>query len=301
MVRHRGEPLAADGRALDARHHINGESGQLAIADASLDRIELGARHRVERTVEPQGHRAAQLARWGERQRTVILLRMARQEHAVGAHQRKEIAGAAPDQTIELLEVVRQDGDRDDAVERAVGRGPAPRQGEEGAVQSAPARHQRLAHQRTLGSGRRRVVPEIGSVGNAQVVRDGRKQARRQWFSSAVDHRDRLELGYRVHDPLQPVVQALLVGDDDGVGHAAHYLLDLGDRPLAGLEDLERMLVDDIERMLDAVVGNGMLVPVAEPGCEHEQHRRQHDRRDHHQLQQPDGRLPGRAHLRIIS
>ena len=91
-------------------------------------------------------------------------------------------------------------------------------------------------------------------------------------------------------------MQALLVRGDGAVWHLTDDLLDLRDRALSGLEDLERMLVDDVERALDAVVGDGLLVAVAEPGREHEQHSRQDHRRNHHQLQKANGRLPGGAH-----
>jgi hypothetical protein len=52
-------------------------------------------------------------------------------------------------------------------------------------------------------------------------------------------------------------VQPRLVLPDGVVGHAAHDLVDLGDGPLDGLEDLERVLVKDIERALDPIIGDG--------------------------------------------
>ena len=91
-------------------------------------------------------------------------------------------------------------------------------------------------------------------------------------------------------------MQALPVRDDRVVRHRADDLLDLGDRALAGLEDFERMLVGDVEGPLDLVVGDRMLEAVAQPRREYEQHGRQHDRRNHHQLQQANCRLPGGTH-----
>ena len=59
--------------------------------------------------------------------------------------------------------------------------------------------------------------------------------------------------------------------------------------------------MQDIEGPLDAVVGNVLRVSVIEPGGEYEKDRRKDHRGDHHQLQQPNRRLPGRHHRLIIS
>jgi hypothetical protein len=48
------------------------------------------------------------------------------------------------------------------------------------------------------------------------------------------------------------------------------------------------VLVQDVERALDPVIGEVVLVAIVEPGRECEQQGRQHHRRNHHQLQQPN-------------
>ena len=81
-------------------------------------------------------------------------------------------------------------------------------------------------------------------------------------------------------------MQARLVGADCTVGHAAHDFIDLGDGALDRLKALECVLVKDIERTLDAIVSDALFVAVVQPGRKTEQHKRQHDRCHHHELQQ---------------
>ena len=81
-------------------------------------------------------------------------------------------------------------------------------------------------------------------------------------------------------------MQARLVSADVFVRHATRDFIDFGNSTLDGLKDLERVLMKDIERALDAVVGDGMLMAVVQPRRECEQNGRQHHRRNHHQMQQ---------------
>jgi hypothetical protein len=140
------------------------------------------------------------------------------------------------------------------------------------------------------------VCAEKVAVARAEVGGHLRELAGHQRPAVAIDEKDRAQLRQRLDDPLQALVQARLVPADVVVRHAAHDFVDLRDRPLDGLEHLERMLVQDVERALDPVIGEVALVVVVEPGRECEQHGRKHHRRNHHQLQQPNGRLPGGTH-----
>ena len=105
----------------------------------------------------------------------------------------------------------------------------------------------------------------------------------------AIDQEDCAQLRERVDDPLQTVVQAQLLASDIGIRHAAHDFVNLGGGALDRLKDLERVLMKDVERTLDPVIGEGMLMTIAQPRSEYEKHDRQHHRCGHHKLQQSDG------------
>ncbi len=87
-----------------------------------------------------------------------------------------------------------------------------------------------------------------------------RELARNDRAAVTVDEEDRPQLRQRVDDLLQALVQPRLVLPDGVVGHAAHDLVDLGDGALDGLKDLERVLVKDIERAFDPIIGDGVFV-----------------------------------------
>ena len=112
----------------------------------------------------------------------------------------------------------------------------------------------------------------------------------------AVDEKDRAQLRQRIDDAFDALVQARLLVADLLVRHAAHDLLDFGDGALDRLKDLERVLVKDIERTLDAIVGDVQLMAVIEAGGKSEQHKGQNNRCNHHQLQQSNGRLACGTH-----
>ncbi|MET0221023.1 MAG: hypothetical protein ABW213_10240 [Tardiphaga sp.] len=123
-------------------------------------------------------------------------------------------------------------------------------------------------------------------VAHVEVGRYLRELARNDRAAVTIDEKDRSQLRQRVDDLLQALVQPRLVLPDGVVGHAAHDLVDLGDGPLDGLEDLERVLVKDIERALDPIIGDGVFVAIVQPGGECEQQDRQDGTCHHHQLQQ---------------
>ncbi len=205
---------------------------------------------------------------------------MAGEKGAVGAHQAVEVAGAASDQAIEFLEVGRQHRDRRDAVEGVVRRGAATGEDEERAADTGQPRPGHLAHE-GAGIGGHLGTEEI-AVARVEIRGHQRQLTGDERAAVAADQEDRAQLRHGVDDPFQPLVQARLLRPDLVVRHAARDLVDLGDGTLHGLEDLQRMLVENVERPLDLVIGDRVLMAIAEPRCEHEQHRRQHDRCNHH-------------------
>jgi len=104
-----------------------------------------------------------------------------------------------------------------------------------------------------------------------------------------IDEKDRLHFRQGVDDALHALVKVQLVAAHVVVRHAAHNFVDLGHGALDRLKNLERMLVKDVERALDPVIGDGIFMAVVQPARKGEQHERQHHRRNHHQLQQSNG------------
>ena len=130
---------------------------------------------------------------------------------------------------------------------------------------------------------------EEASLARVKVVRYSPELTGNERSAVPIDEKDRPHLRQRVDDVLHALVKVQLVPADVVVGHTAHDLVDFGDGALDRLKDLKRMLVKDIERALDPVIGNGILMAVVQPGRKGEQNDRQHHRRNHHQLQQSNG------------
>jgi hypothetical protein len=87
---------------------------------------------------------------------------------------------------------------------------------------------------------------------------------------------------------LQAVRQALLVGPDVLVREATQDFVGFRDGAVDGLKDLEGMLLDDVERALDALRGALVDGPVVGPGRIGEQERRPDERGRRDQAQGPD-------------
>jgi hypothetical protein len=103
-----------------------------------------------------------------------------------------------------------------------------------------------------------------------------------------VEDPDRLDLRQHVAGALQPARQALLLGPDLLGREVAQDLVGLGDGAVDGLEGLGRVLLDDVEGALDAVLrvlGDGAVVMDARVG---EQERGCDEARDHHDAQRPE-------------
>ena len=92
----------------------------------------------------------------------------------------------------------------------------------------------------------------------------------------AIYDRDALHLRQRVVDQLEPGAQRSFVAPDVVVRHATNDFVDLGKGALDGLQHLERVLVQDVERAVNALIGHVFEVAVAYRRGEREQHRRQY-------------------------
>ena len=112
----------------------------------------------------------------------------------------------------------------------------------------------------------------------------------------AADDHDRLDLRHYALDAIEPVMQARLRGADLVVRHAVHHLVDFGEGAVDGLEHAQRLLLHDVDRALDALVSGGLDVVVGNPGRVSEHRRRQHQRRNHHQLEEANRRFPCCVH-----
>ena len=182
-------------------------------------------------------------------------VRIAGEKPAVRADQRVELAWAAPDERVELLEILRQDRNSDHAVERTVvGRTSARKHEKRRAKLREPRRHDFADISADIAGN---VRAEEAALAGAQVGRHLHEKAGDERLAVAVDEKDRAQLRQRVDDALHALVQARLLFADLVVRHAAHDLVDLGDGALDRLKHLERVLVKDIERTLDTVVGDG--------------------------------------------
>lgn len=130
---------------------------------------------------------------------------------------------------------------------------------------------------------------EVVAVVEQHVGRHRGEHARNERLAVAADQQDGIELRHRRDDAGEPRLQPRLRRADLGVRHATHDLVDLREGAIDGLEHLQRLLLHDIERARDALVGHRMHFAVGEPGGIGEERSRQDHRRDHRQLQQADG------------
>lgn len=220
--------------------------------------------------------------------------RVTRQQHAVGAGQRVEISRRLLNHAVEIVEIARPHRDRDDAAERAVGGGEPTRYVEQ---LRAFGLQRRDAHLADVSAGV--ALPRRGKIAAAGEIGAGLERLRvagRQRPAVAIDHHDRLHLRHDADDALQPRREAWLRGAHLVIRHAAHHFLDFREHAVDGFEDLQRLLLQHVERTRDALVGHRIAVAIVVVGGVGEQRRGERQRRDHHKLQQPDRRVPLRAH-----
>jgi hypothetical protein len=285
VARHSRDPFGPDRRAIDAGDDVDGEALELTLTDAPFGRVDLGLPDRADAALLSLRDHRVQSAAW--QQRPVGPLRITGQKSAVSTEQRVKASRAAANERIELLEVLRQHGDGDHAVERAVRRRSAPGENKERRTETCQPRRENIADIGTGIAGR--VHAEEASLARVKVARYSPELTGNERPAVPIDEKDRPHLRQRVDDVLHALVKVQLVPADVVIGHAAHDLVDFGDGALDRLKDLKRMLVKDIERALDPVIGDGILMAVVQPGRKCEQHDRQHHRRNHHQLQQSNG------------
>ena len=290
---HGREPFGPNRSAAHAGEGVDRKARELAKADAAGNAVDLGV-DREQAVVEALADGGAQHARGAQSPRAIAEDGKTREVGAVRAHQRVETAGRLADQRIEVFEIARPHRHRDDAVEGAVRRFQATGEIEEIA---GDAGQPRRAHIADIGPG---VAVELGleiiAIAEVDAVRHGGKRARHQRPAVAADEKNGVKLRHRRHDAGEALMQARLRRVDLVVRHAAHDLVDFREGAIDRLEHLERLLLHDVERANDALVGDRADVAVADPGGISEQRRRQNHRRDHHQLQQADGRFPCGAH-----
>ncbi len=289
---HGAEPFVLDRRGAGARERVDRKAFEFAKADAPRNAVDLGIDGEdaaggavLDRKTQPAA-RAQELR--------AIASRKPRQDRTVLANQGVETAGRLADQSVEVLEIFRPYRHRDHAVEGAVRRFQATRQIEEIAADHRQVRRPHAAH---ISAG---VVGDLGAeiiaIGEVDVGLHRFQRARGDRPAVAPDQDDGLQLRHDVDDAGQPRMQARLRAADLVVRHTAHDFVDFRKGAVDGFENLERLLLLHVERAHDSFVGLGVNGAIADPGRIGIQRRRQHQRRDHHQFQQPDRRFPFAVH-----
>src|SRR6516164_1327324 len=121
MARHGRDPFAPDRRAVDAGNDVDRKALELAMTDSPFDRVDLGPPDRLHAALASLRDRRVQSAAGLE---TLIgPLRITGEKSAIRTDQRVKASRAAADERIELLEILRQHGDGDHAVERTIADG----------------------------------------------------------------------------------------------------------------------------------------------------------------------------------
>jgi hypothetical protein len=285
MARHGRDPFTADRRTVDASDDVDRKPLELTITDSPFGCVDLGPCDREDAALPFLCDRGAQTAAGLEA--PIGSLRITGEKTAVRTDQRVKASRAAADERIEFLEVLRQHGDRDHAVELTISQRTPPAENKERRAKTRQLRREDLADIGTGIAGHLR--GEEASLARVKVARYSPQLAGNERPAVPIDEKDRPHLRQRIDDALHALVEARLIFPDVVVGHAAHDFIDFGDGTLDRLKDLKRMLVKDIERALDPVIGDGILMAVVQPARKGKQHDRQHHRRNHHQLQQSNG------------
>jgi hypothetical protein len=106
---------------------------------------------------------------------------------------------------------------------------------------------------------------EIIAAGELGVRLDGFERARRQRPAVVPDQYNGLQLGHHAGDACKARMQRRLRLSDLVVRHAANNLVNFGEGAVDGLKDLERLFLHDIERTIDALIGDGVDFAVIIP------------------------------------
>ena len=199
MARHGRGPFGPYRRCLEAGDYVNGEALELAVADPPFGPVDLGA-DGVGRTLPALRDRRLEPTARGERAHALGLFWIAGKKLAVRTDQRVKAAGAAPDQRVELLEILRQHGDCDHAVETFIQGRTAPGQNEKWRAEGLQPGLHDFAHIGADIAGH--VHVEESPLARAQVARDLYELTGEERPPLPVDEKDRAQLWQCVDDPL---------------------------------------------------------------------------------------------------
>ena len=103
---------------------------------------------------------------------------------------------------------------------------------------------------------------EVIAVGKIGAALHRLRLARSERAAVAADQDDGLHLRHDSDDALQARGQAPCAARISIVRHAAHDLVDLREDAVDGLEHLERLFLQHVERATDALVGDGIDVAI---------------------------------------
>src|SRR5262245_34085422 len=118
MARHGRKPFAPDRRAVDAGDDVDRKALELTITNSPFGRVDLGPCDREDAALSSLRDRGAQTAAGLEA--PIGPLRITGEKTAVRTDQRIKASRAAADERVEFLEILRQHGDPDHAVELTI-------------------------------------------------------------------------------------------------------------------------------------------------------------------------------------
>ena len=96
---------------------------------------------------------------------------------------------------------------------------------------------------------------EVINIAEVYIFRHRQTVGEDERTAVAVDDHDALHPRQGLDDPLEAFVQNTFVSADIVVRHATCDFINLGKDTLDRLQNLERMLVQDVERAIDTLVG----------------------------------------------
>src|SRR6516164_1913210 len=198
MTRHGRHPFAPDHRAVDAGDDVDRKALELAMADSPFDRIDLGPPDGLDAALPSLRDRRVQSAAGLET--LVGPLRITGKKSAVGTKQRVKAPRAAADERIELLEILRQHGDGDHALERTIRRRAAPGENEERRTETCQPRREDLAD---IGAGIAGYLRgEEASLARVKIGRYLREPTGHERPAVPIDEKDRPHFRQGVDDAL---------------------------------------------------------------------------------------------------
>ena len=138
------------------------------------------------------------------------------------------------------------------------------------------------------------IVAAEGAVTRDRILVAGDKR-----HSGGVEHPDRVDLRQRVRGLLQLDVEGVFVVADVLVRKRRGELIGLQEHQINRLEDLLRVLMENVERSFDPLFGGRIGRAVVQPGRVAEQNCRQDDGPRHHDEKKPDRRAFGVLHASL--